>query len=208
MIRVWHNELDGIVDPSFYPTLADLVSAYINQDAESPHLLLRLVVDGNEWRDEEIDRLSDTPLVGVEEVKLESRPARDVAISSLGHCADYSTAICRAIERCVDLFRTGEIGRANELCVDLADSLNVLAAAVASTISVLNDGDESMSAIVSKLNPWLEQLVEAQQAADWVRVSDYLEFEIAPAIGRWGRLIRSCQERVAPTSSASAHGFA
>ncbi len=40
-----------------------------------------------------------------------------------------------------------------------------------------------MEEIGIRVQPWLDSVADAQQAQDWIRVADYLEYEIAPVLG-------------------------
>jgi len=201
-MRVVHNGQESSFDPAACDNLADLIGLFTRAVDGERHLPIQISIDGRGVSDDEMSRLELFRLDGEEEVEITSRSCRDVAASTLATTADYAVAVCGAIDVAVSKMRIGSIAEANELCADIADSIGVLALAVSAAGGVIELDAGRISSFDAEINHWLEHVVGSQETGDWVRVADYLEFEVVPILDQLGRYLRS----VGAASAAKAGG--
>ncbi len=192
MLYVCHNGKELTVDAEGFHHLGALVAAQLQN--MNGHVLTRLWVDEREINEEELERLETLSLTGVESVRLESESAREVALKVLKSSAEYAGAVRVHLEEIATLLRRGKLDTANQLLADSCDALSVLVHSITGAAAQLNKDTEEIQKITSELTPWLKALVAAQEESDWVRVADYLEFEVAPQLEHWQRVCRSASD--------------
>lgn len=196
MIRVRHNGEEKLHDPTLFGDLGELVESCL-RDAGEGHLLTRLALDGRELLEPDPQQLERVGLDGIADVELESRPLNEVALDALASASAYTEAIQGALAQTAGLFRGGRVEEANEIYADLVDAFSICVYALQAACDVLGDGARALRDLESELHPWLESLVAAQEERDWIRVADYLEYELAPLFEGWGRRIRETREQCA-----------
>lgn len=179
-------------DTSECANLAELVSLADTLDRpQEDSVVVAVAVDGETLSPESLAALEGHPLEGVREVAIERRPTRAVACSVLDQGADYAERISETVNDCVQAFRAGKNGEGNEVLAAVTDSFMVLIGLTQSAAGVLTESTASLAGLQESLVPWLQELVEAQSAADPLRIADLLEYEIAPLIEEWGRVLRA-----------------
>ncbi len=197
MIRVVHNAVDQVLDGVDYENLDELLERCSRSRDGNPHLFTRIRIDGLDLPEDSFDRLEDISIKGVERIEVESRPTREIALSSLQHSSEYIAAVRDAVDRVVDLFRRGRSKEANELLAQVSDALGVLVAAISGVASAMPQRSEELLDPMSELIRWLEQVLEGQSDGDWVHVADLLEYEVDPRLGDWASAM---QEALAESS--------
>jgi hypothetical protein len=95
-------------------------------------------------------------------------------------------------------FRGVDVRAANEELSELADGLTsvigiVGAAGLAYQVDLRNMrcGDQVAATVVAELTTYLESLVGAQEAGDWIAVADILQFDVEPALRRLAPVLDS-----------------
>lgn len=194
MIRVRHNGAESGVDAARFSHLGDLIFSVLREDAGSARAVERVVVNGCEIPEQSLEKLELFPLDDVHEIELISRPLYEIALASLESSRDYCERLRVAFERIVDGLRAGRVEEANRLYCDAIDGLGLLVFAVTAAARQLGDRGLSLVGMDSAVIPSLEQLVEAQEVQDWVRVADTLEYELAPAIHEWRGRIEATEQ--------------
>ena len=106
--------------------------------------------------------------------------------------------LSHAAVRVAAVFRRGELERANQGLLAIADGLASLisivgAAGLAYQVDLrdVRCGDRAAATAVTELGGHLETLVEAQQAGTWPAVADVLQFEIEPSLRSLGPVLES-----------------
>ncbi|MCB9726589.1 MAG: hypothetical protein H6748_21260, partial [Spirochaetaceae bacterium] len=80
---------------------------------------------------------------------------------------------------------------ASGLLADVTDSLTVLTGITASVAKVLEHEARSLARVQMRIQPWLEQMLEAQRVGDPILIADTLDYEVAPRIAQWGEVMRA-----------------
>ncbi len=185
MIRVVHNAVDQVLDGVDYENLDELLGRCSRSRDGNPHLFTRIRIDGLDLPEDSFDRLEDISIEGVKKIEVESRPTREIALSSLQHSSEYVAAVRDAVDRVVDLFRRGRSKEANELLAQVSDALGVLVAAISGVASAMPQRSKNLLDPVGELVHWLDQVLEGQTNGDWVQVADILEYEVDPRLDDW-----------------------
>lgn len=189
MIRIRHNGVQREVAPEGLETLADLVAWSCREAGLSEEVVVDCRVNGMGLDEERIGALQEVPIQQVAEVEVETRAASAIALSSLGSSRDYTDRVREALQRTAGLLREGKVEDANELYADAIDALSVLVYAISTAGQQLGSSGEPLQDVQAEVHPWLDQLLDAQETRDWVRVADYLEYEMEPILADWARRI-------------------
>jgi hypothetical protein len=187
MIRLRHNGEESALDAAGCAHLGELVERCARSGV--PGVVVRVRVNGCEIPDEGLGRLASFPLEGVALVEVETRPPREVAIASLESSASYAAALVESLSQTAGHLRAGRIEAASRLHAEVTDALGVFLFAVTAASSFLGEAGEALAGLDDELKPWLETLIEAQRERDWLRVADYLEYEVAERVEQWRRRI-------------------
>ena len=115
---------------------------------------------------------------------------------ALDRATDYAPSVAQALERTSLLLRSGRTNDANRLFSFVTDALAVLLYTSEAVKSHLHGEEASeLGALSDELCPWLGQIEQAQLASDWLRLADYLEYEVKPVLDRWGERARAHRAR-------------
>ncbi len=195
MIRIRHNGVERSADPAEHASLADLIEWSCEEAGREGDVVVRCAVNSTELDDERLGALEGMPLEPGSEIVLETQDPAVLARSSLDRSREYADRVRGAVVRTAELFREGRSEDANHLYADALDALTVLVFAITSAGRQLGSEGEPLHEVEAELNPWLGELLEAQKVRDWVRVADYLEYEIDPILADWNRRIDGvCQQ--------------
>lgn len=198
MIAVRHNSVESAADVRRFAHLGELVFSLLREDTTCTRVVERLTVNGCAIPEESLEKLELFPLEDIHEIELASKPVVEVALASLESSRDYCERLRSAIDRIVDGLRAGRVEEANRLYCDAIDGLGLLVFAVTAAARELGESGLPLVGMDSAVIPSLEQLVEAQEVQDWVRVADTLEYELSPAIGEWRGRIEVAQRASQP----------
>ena len=198
MIRIRHNGVDRAVDAEGFGSLADLVRWSCEEGGLGEEVVVDCRVNGMALDEERIANLAAVPIDQIGEIEMETRAPAAIALSSLSSSRDYTDRVREAFQRTASLLREGKVEDANQLYADAIDALSVLVYAISTAGQQLGETAEPLCYVQAEVHPWLDGLLQAQQIRDWVRVADYLEYEVEPILADWGRRIdgvrRQCGE--------------
>jgi hypothetical protein len=199
VIRFRVNGEERALDASGCAHLGELIERGSRDGRAS--VVTRVRVNGCEIPEQGLSQLEALPLEGVELVEIETRLPRDVAFDSLESSGSYAAAIVASLRQTADHLRAGRIEAANRLYAETTDALGVLLFAVSAAARFLEHEGETIAGLEAELQPWLETLVAAQKERDWLRVADYLEYEVAERVEQRRQAIE--QLRRSPTALAA-----
>jgi hypothetical protein len=102
-------------------------------------------------------------------------------------------------------FRGHDVQAANAGLASIAGDLHMLVR-VLQTLSRLPEAEKDLLVAegvnpgeqMERLGEWVSSLVSAQEAGDWLTVSDVLEYDLAPALLAWNRALQTCARTAAP----------
>ena len=175
----------------------ELVASLATARDEAPHILVSLRLDGVEVPGESLADLSEISLAGVREAEIETRPARELALESLESAAAYAGEVGKALAETAELMRASRPEVANEQFTEVIDAMSVLFFALDAAARQLGGEAAGIESLGQRIQPWRDQILEAQQTQDWIRVADYLEYEVGPVIDEAPTMIRGVVERCA-----------
>ena len=175
----------------------ELAVSLVASGDEAPQIVVSMRLDGVGVPGERLADLSEISLVGVREVEIATRPARELALQSLDSAAAYAGEVGKALTETAELMRASRPEVANEQFAEVIDAMSVLFFALDAAARQLGEEAVGIESIGERIQPWLDQILEAQQTQDWIRVADYLEYEVGPVIDDAPTMIRSVAERCA-----------
>jgi len=189
MIRIRHNGVDRQVAGEGLAHLADLVGWSCREAGLGDEVVVDCRVNGMTLDEERLAALDVVPIDQIAEVEVETRAPAAIALSSLSSSRDYTDRVREAFQRTAGLLREGKVEDANQLYADAIDALSVLVYALSIAGQQLGEPAERLCGVQAEVDPWLDELLDAQQVRDWVRVADCLEYEVEPILADWGRAI-------------------
>lgn len=190
------------IDASGCLNLAELIAETERQAARGePSVVVSVEIDGEPLGPDLLDAPETVGFGPQSRVELVLRPSREVALGVLAQGADYCVRIVAAIADAAELARAGRTEPASRLLADILDSLSVLTGITCSIAAVLPEEARALAELQSEIQPWLEQMLEAQSVEDPIRLADLLEYEIAPRIESWGEAMRNASRAQAPVGA-------
>jgi len=180
------------LDTTDCANLAELIARaeILDQGTESS-VVVAVEIDGQALSADELGLLEARGLDNVRRVTVVRRPSREVAWSVLDQAVDYIAQIAPAICEVVSDYRAGRSQRANRVLADILDSMSVLTGITHAIAGVLAEEAKILGALQSEIQPWLEEMLDAQSGEDPIRIADVLEYEIAPRIESWGTAMKA-----------------
>ncbi len=189
MICIRHNGVERKTAGDGMASLADLVRWSCGEAGLCEEIVVDCRVNGMPLDEERMAALDAVPIDQLAEVELETRAPRTIALSSLSSSREYTDRVREALGRTAGLLREGQVEAANQLYADAIDALSVLVYAISTAGQQLGEEASPLHHIEAEVQPWLGELVDAQSTRDWVRVADYLEYEMEPILADWARRI-------------------
>lgn len=134
-------------------------------------------------------------------VEVAAGTAGDLIAASLDEAVSAVDELADATLRVGGAFRGFDVAAANHGLAQVADGLKVIlgiASAIAlargqSLDDISYDG-QALGAMVRDVTVHVESVVAAQSAGDWISVADIVEFDIEPAVRRWGAAFESLRD--------------
>jgi hypothetical protein len=197
VLRVRHNGVERAIDVSTCSHLGEVIALCSRAEGGEFHVPTRVSVNGCVIPEQSLDKLETFPLEGVEEIQVETCPPREIAVASLESSWSYAGEVARALEDTAAHLRAGRIDDGNRLYAEAVDALGVLLYALSAAADTLGEAAGPIVGLGEELHPWLETLLEAQSQRDWLRVADYVEFEVAARVDAWRGMIRQTQSAAA-----------
>ncbi len=196
-IRVNGENLD--VDQSGLTDLASLVEKIRTARFEPGELIVSLTVDGERVDVGALEKEGDpTPVSQISSVEIVTiRKPLEKAAELLRGMGEYLGRLSEGAGGVADKFRIGNEEEANTLLGKALDGLGVFTDLVETVKNlsktdlslIADEGGESLAAKEERLLKALKELEGAQINKDWVLVADILEYDVAPLVGEWRRLL-------------------
>jgi hypothetical protein len=143
----------------------------------------------------------DRPLADLAIVEVLSGTPAALMDRCLGEAIAAIAPLCATAMDVGERYRGHDLGPANAGLSDLADGLTTLvgivgAAGLAFQVDLrhVRCGDEVAATVVNELGGYLEELVSAQEANDWITVADVLQFDVEPSLKRLVPLLESLRQ--------------
>ena len=131
-------------------------------------------------------------LADIATVEVMSGTPESLLARCLAEAADSIEPLCQAAASVGDEFRGFDIPRANAGLVELADGMSTLVAIAGAADLASRQGAGGaaeqrhlIAPLAGELTGFIDALLEAQQAQDWITVADILQYDVEPALRRW-----------------------
>lgn len=128
-------------------------------------------------------------------IEVESTPPGALLLSTLDQAKQAVVALGASAERLGGAFRGFDVSSANEELVEFAQSLgtvvtlaSVLSQAIGVDLATVRCDGASGVDMIGELTTHADALIGAQDIGDWITVADVVEYDVAPALGRWPAL--------------------
>lgn len=183
VVLLVHDGAEREVERSLHPTLGAAIRS--GERAGERRVVVDLRIDGVEIEPDEIEPCLERAPGGMRRVEIVTRAAREVAVEGLESASSYAGALREGVEEAALKLREGRVPEANRMLADALDALGVLVFAVDAARREIGESCRELDGLEQALTPWLDAIVPAHESADWIRVADLLEYEVAPIVERW-----------------------
>jgi len=140
---------------------------------------------------------------GLRVIEVESSRPRDLFERSVDEAVVAAETLAAAAVRVGRAFRGFDVSSASRELEELARGLGTLIAiahalsqALGVSLDALDQDGQTGSQMVAELTAHTEALIVAQQAGDWVTVADVIEYDLAPALGRWPGFLHALRRSI------------
>lgn len=147
--------------------------------------------------------LESRELADIATVEIEATRPTDLLLSSLDQAVSAADALAQSAERMAAGFRGFDVSAANAELREFAGSLATLisfttAICQATGVDLAGVDYEGAPAaqMVDELLAHADAMIGAQQVGDWITLADIVEYDLAPALGRWPGLFDALRARV------------
>lgn len=198
-VKIRVNGEDLGVDQSGLADLASLVEKIRTARFEPGELIVSLTVDGERVDVGALEKEGDpTPVSQISSVEIVTiRKPLEKAAELLRGMGEYLGRLSEGAGGVADKFRIGNEEEANTLLGKALDGLGVFTDLVETVKNlsktdlslIADEGGESFAAKEERLLKALKDMEGAQINKDWVLVADILEYDVAPLVGEWRRLL-------------------
>lgn len=186
--RCW-GDLLGVIDQALQPSGTIVTDVRIDG------------IDEPAFRD---PLLLERALADVAVLEIEAGTPASLMERTLREAAASVDSLGDAAEAIGESFRGHDLGPANNSLAQLGESLRsvvgiVGAAGLAFHVNlgqVRCGGDRTVSSMVAELTGFVDDLIAAQGIGDWITVADVLQYDVAPALRRWGPMLEELQPLV------------
>ena len=178
--------------PAGLHTWGDVLEWIEGNELQSGQCITKVLMGEREQVHYRTKPLCDQPLTSVGFVKVESGDFDTVVTESLAELEDELGRAIGATGEIVRLFENRQPREAYERLASLLDSMRLFVAILSEDLGWVDDPQAGISTkeFSTNLEKALEQLIAAQQNGFWVSVCDVLEYEIAPILEAWQRVVQ------------------
>jgi len=141
------------------------------------------------------------PLAELDRIEIETRSPRELFEGTLGTARESVSALVSGAGVVAGAFRGRDMARANGKLAELIEavrSLATLTAVIGGTVGLeleaLANRPDPAGAAIGEVSASLDRLALWQRERDWIATADCLEYELAPALGGWRRVLDAIEE--------------
>jgi len=167
------------VDPEESPHVAAAARPWLCGRDGSVRVVTSLRIDACCVAADRLANLEAIPLAGARRVEIETESAMQVARSGLESASEYAGRLAGCLCAASAQLRAGRVEEGTLSLAEAVDGLSVLCFTVDAGRRTLGEAAGPLEGFSSGLEPWLSAVADAHEKADWVRVADYLEYEVA-----------------------------
>ncbi len=140
--------------------------------------------------------LCDQDLGPQETIDIESGDFDSVVRESLGELEKELGRVTEAGSRIVGIFEERDQERAYTELSSYLEDLGVLCSIFSEDLGWVDEDKNSRAALMAALEHALGELISAQENGFWISVCDVLEYEIAPILEGWKKLVHRTRGQI------------
>lgn len=191
-----NGDVTGVVHPA--KTWGELLEILDRERALSEDVVTGVRLDGVDTPAFRSPEALSREIDSEAEVYVETTRPADLISNTLDEAEAVSATIVEAAQCLGGSFRGKDVSGANRALPAFADSLGSLivvtsavAQAASADLSIIGDGRVSAVEMINNLIRHADVLLAAQNARDWPRVADVIEYDIAGAVRRWPLVLKN-----------------
>ncbi len=146
-------------------------------------------------------RIMVTPLTDMATVEVSSGTPESLVRRCLEEAASSIEPLCQAALAIGDGFRGQDIESASADLAELADGMSTLIA-IAGAATLASGAPPAVGSLATELTGFVDALVAAQRARDWLAAADILQYDVEPALRRWAPAFAAARPETLDQASA------
>ncbi len=170
---------------------------FISKQFMAPDRSLReVLVNGRPYVEAEMGAPQAISRNSIKSLDIQTIAAKEMALHFLTSADPTLEALVQAAPAVAEMLRAGETQQANEKYLHLLNTLQLFLQMVEKSSDILGldiEGtrieETTSKASLDRLSDLVSQLLEAQDKADWLALADFLEFDLAPELQTWQKLL-------------------
>ena len=187
-----------------FANLEDLLVRVIEGDYLDNRMVTDVFVNDQQFSEIYPHQAEDIATATIAKVEIKSVPVPEMAVSITRELYKVVRLMEEGGRTVADLFRRADDAEALELYQDLLDVTRDFLG----MIGVLRDEfslkeREVFNENMEELTNLFTEMIEVTENEDWILLSDLLEYEFLPAVGRWKQVIADLREDIRVASKAA-----
>lgn len=200
------NNIHKIIDVSGCRTLRDVLELVLTDMDTSNSVLHHVLLNGKEMTEEQHYHSELIPVGEVRTLEVSMSTPREIGIESIKIASGQLMDVVDEAKKTANFFRYNDEAEANERLIVLVEIfekfvsiLDLLKRALNIDFSTITTEDKSLAELHGEMTEILNRILQSQQNHDWIALADLLEFELAPILLIWSKIIPTL---ACPTSGA------
>lgn len=187
--KVLEVEFDGM--SSFSDIIESVAKAHLGDD----EMILEIAINGEPLNGSSISSVGAKPISEIKAVSLITKSdAGEHVAELLSRIGEYLNQLAPGLQEVSNMLRTGGVEKANAMLVDALDGLTSFLELLDISKKIMEEGasdkivnadGESLNSVEIRFTKILKDIMDGQEAEDWVTVADLLEYELSPVIEEW-----------------------
>lgn len=190
------NNESKVVNVKDCRTLKEVLELILEEAAPADSVLSHVVLNGLELTEEQQCHPEFVPVEDIRALEVFVTTAREISIESIKITSAQLLEVVVETKKTAEFFRYNDEAEANRRLVLLIEIfekfvslLDLLKRALDLDFDAITTEDKSLADLHLGMTSTLNNILRAQQNRDWISVADLLEFELAPILITWSRII-------------------
>lgn len=177
-------------------TLKDVLERILEEAAPADSVLNHVLLNGIELTEEQQCHPEFIPVEEIRALEVFVASAREISMESIKLTSAQLIEVVVETKKTAGFFRYNDEAEANRRLVLLIEIfekfvslLDLLKRALDLDFDTITTEDKSLADLHGDMTRALGGILQSQQNHDWISVADLLEFELAPILIIWSRII-------------------
>ncbi len=195
-LKIKINDNNREIDLSLCNTLRKLVETILRDEISPDSVVHQIILNGTELTEEQISNIDAISIKEIETLEIFTATPKELSFESIRIAAGQLTEVVEETKKTADFFRYKDESEANQRFVILIEIfqkflslLELLKKTLQLDFSAITTEDKSLGELQNDMMEILSLVLASQENKDWITLADLLEFELAPLLNTWSKVI-------------------